>query len=38
MSSGGVGQLYAQRREGQGLATSVVWHFDDEARSSELHG
>lgn len=29
MSSGGVGQLDAQRRERQGLSTSIVRHFDD---------
>ena len=29
MSSGGVGKLYAQGRERQGLATSIVGHFDD---------
>ena len=29
MSSGGVGKLYAQRRERQGLATSIVGHFDE---------
>ncbi len=34
MSSGGVGQLYAQGWERQGLATSVVGHFDDFLRVS----
>ena len=34
VSSGGVGQLYAQGWEGQGLATSVVGHFDDFLRVS----
>ena len=29
MSSGGVGKLDAQGRERQGLATSIVGHFDD---------
>lgn len=29
MSSGGVGKLYAQGRERQGLATSIVGHSDD---------
>lgn len=29
VSSGGVGQLYAQGWEGQRLPTSVVGHFDD---------
>lgn len=29
MSSGGVGKLYAQGRERQGLAASIVGHFDD---------
>ena len=30
MCSGGVGQLYAQGGEGQGLATCVVGHDEDE--------
>ena len=34
VSSGGVGQLYAQGRERQGLATSVVRHFDNVSRAS----
>ena len=33
MSSGGVGQLYAQGWEGEGLPTSIVGHFDDEDES-----
>ena len=35
VSSGGVWQLYAQGWKRQGLATSVVGHFDDEVEKVE---
>ena len=34
--SGGVGQLYAQGGEGQGLATCVVRHGEDEDEDDDV--